>query len=357
MEAGLNRVPMLEHSGITHFMNGPESFTPDTRQAMGESPFLKGYFRRRRLQLHRHDVVRRGRQGNGRVGRRRRGADGPLGGGCRAVRSSMGDEHLHGEPGAGSGRRAIRSALALQADEDRTRRAPLAIARCVRGGWRGVRRNRVLGAALLVRRRPVRAGDSPTALAIRPGGPRPARGGSPVRDRAASCRAHALHQDRREGPDQALRLLQHLCANDLGSRRAGPSTPRCSTGAAASRRTSPSPVLARPTSGIVSGAATRLEGPGLDRAGAGGIGDVRRGLWRHRHDLGKLSSGRHGPPSRTRLAEGSDRMRTCRSGPSPSPSSHEIEIAGIPVRATRISFVGEAGWELYIPVRSAAAVS
>ena len=44
MEAGLRRMPVLETTGIQHFMNGPESFTPDTRQAMGESPFLRGYF-------------------------------------------------------------------------------------------------------------------------------------------------------------------------------------------------------------------------------------------------------------------------------------------------------------------------
>jgi len=44
MSAGLNRFPALEQAGIQRFMNGPEGFTPDTRQAMGESPFLKGYF-------------------------------------------------------------------------------------------------------------------------------------------------------------------------------------------------------------------------------------------------------------------------------------------------------------------------
>ncbi|MEE2981311.1 MAG: FAD-dependent oxidoreductase [Pseudomonadota bacterium] len=44
MTAGLHRFPALERAGIQSFMNGPEGFTPDTRQAMGESPFLKGYF-------------------------------------------------------------------------------------------------------------------------------------------------------------------------------------------------------------------------------------------------------------------------------------------------------------------------
>ncbi len=44
MMAGLNRYPGLETAGVQHFMNGPESFTPDTRQLMGESPSIKGFF-------------------------------------------------------------------------------------------------------------------------------------------------------------------------------------------------------------------------------------------------------------------------------------------------------------------------
>ncbi len=44
LQAGLHRIPALEQIGIQHFMNGPESFTPDTRQLMGEAPELKNYF-------------------------------------------------------------------------------------------------------------------------------------------------------------------------------------------------------------------------------------------------------------------------------------------------------------------------
>ena len=44
MEAGLRRMPCLAEAGIRHFMNGPESFTPDTRQLMGESPYLRGFY-------------------------------------------------------------------------------------------------------------------------------------------------------------------------------------------------------------------------------------------------------------------------------------------------------------------------
>ena len=44
MRAGPERVPALEHAGIRHFMNGPESFTPDTQPLLGESPCLDGFF-------------------------------------------------------------------------------------------------------------------------------------------------------------------------------------------------------------------------------------------------------------------------------------------------------------------------
>ena len=44
LEAGLKRVPILADAGIQHFMNGPESFTPDTKQLLGEAPECRNYF-------------------------------------------------------------------------------------------------------------------------------------------------------------------------------------------------------------------------------------------------------------------------------------------------------------------------
>jgi 4-methylaminobutanoate oxidase (formaldehyde-forming) len=38
LESGMRRSPLIAEHGITHFMNGPESFTPDTRQIMGRAP-------------------------------------------------------------------------------------------------------------------------------------------------------------------------------------------------------------------------------------------------------------------------------------------------------------------------------
>ena len=44
MEAALALIPALETAGIAHFMNGPESFTADTRPLIGQTPEVDGLF-------------------------------------------------------------------------------------------------------------------------------------------------------------------------------------------------------------------------------------------------------------------------------------------------------------------------
>ena len=44
MDSALERIPALEHTGIRKFYNGPESFTPDNQFLLGEAPGLRGYF-------------------------------------------------------------------------------------------------------------------------------------------------------------------------------------------------------------------------------------------------------------------------------------------------------------------------
>ncbi|MFK0273589.1 FAD-dependent oxidoreductase [Ensifer sp. NPDC090286] len=44
LEMAVNRMPMLETAGIHTFFNGPESFTPDDRYYLGEAPEVKGYW-------------------------------------------------------------------------------------------------------------------------------------------------------------------------------------------------------------------------------------------------------------------------------------------------------------------------
>ncbi|MDH5747700.1 MAG: FAD-dependent oxidoreductase, partial [Rhodospirillales bacterium] len=44
LEKALHRVPALRDAGIQLFFNGPESFTPDDRYLLGEAPELKNFF-------------------------------------------------------------------------------------------------------------------------------------------------------------------------------------------------------------------------------------------------------------------------------------------------------------------------
>ena len=44
LEAAVNRMPILAKAGIHTFFNGPESFTPDDRYYLGEAPELTGYW-------------------------------------------------------------------------------------------------------------------------------------------------------------------------------------------------------------------------------------------------------------------------------------------------------------------------
>ncbi len=44
LTAGLARLPLLGTVGVQHFMNGPEGFTPDTKQVMGPLPGLRGLY-------------------------------------------------------------------------------------------------------------------------------------------------------------------------------------------------------------------------------------------------------------------------------------------------------------------------
>lgn len=44
MDEALVRIPALEHTGIRKFYNGPESFTPDNQFLLGEAPELDGFF-------------------------------------------------------------------------------------------------------------------------------------------------------------------------------------------------------------------------------------------------------------------------------------------------------------------------
>ena len=44
MDSGVHRIPVLADTGIRKFYNGPESFTPDNQFLLGEAPEVRGFF-------------------------------------------------------------------------------------------------------------------------------------------------------------------------------------------------------------------------------------------------------------------------------------------------------------------------
>ena len=44
MESAVHRIPALQHTGLKKLYNGPESFTPDNQFVLGEAPGLSGFF-------------------------------------------------------------------------------------------------------------------------------------------------------------------------------------------------------------------------------------------------------------------------------------------------------------------------
>ena len=65
LELAMNRVPLLQETGIRTFFNGPESYSYDGRFTLGEAPDVKGYFVLAGVNSNGHSIRFRGRAGLG----------------------------------------------------------------------------------------------------------------------------------------------------------------------------------------------------------------------------------------------------------------------------------------------------
>jgi glycine cleavage system aminomethyltransferase T len=86
MTNAIHRTPCLETAKVKMLLNGPESFTPDGNFILGEAPELRGYFVCAGFNSRRHRQQRRRRAADGRMDRRRRGAQRPVGRGHPPLR-------------------------------------------------------------------------------------------------------------------------------------------------------------------------------------------------------------------------------------------------------------------------------
>jgi 4-methylaminobutanoate oxidase (formaldehyde-forming) len=348
LTAGLRRLPLLEQTGIQTFMNGPEGFTPDTKQALGEAPNLKNFY------------VAAGFNSIGIVSSA--GAGKALAEWIVAGEAPMDlweVDIARFDPAAASRRfltARVREAVGNQFDmhwphkQPKTgrgvKRSPLHEALAAQGavfgapaGW-----ERPLWFAATAEEAELRYsyGDQPWW-------PCAAREATALAEIAALIELTPFTKILLQGPDSED-FLQHLCANDM---------------AVAPGRTVYSQMLNRRGGIEADVTVTRLA---VDRFWlvGGAPTRVKDLAWLRRHvkedervTITDLTSayavlGVMGPRARVLLQSVSDADLS--SEAFPFGTSREIEVGPAPVRATRISFVGELGWELTIPAESARTV-
>ena len=246
-------------AGIQTFFNGPESFTPDDRYLLGETPevadlFVAAGFNSIGIQSSGGagkvlaEWIVDGASADGPVGRRRP---------PRACRSRR-NRTLPARPHRRDARPALRHALALPAARDRARRAPLAVPRPAGGARRLLRRGRRLGARQLVRAAGRRGRNTNTATGGRTGSSTRPRSISAVRNAVGLFDQSLVRQVPRRRAATPSACSTASAPTTSPCRSAGSSTRNGSTSAAASRPTSPSRAGAATASWSSPAAATQV---------------------------------------------------------------------------------------------------
>jgi glycine cleavage system T protein len=347
MEQGIHRIPALETAPVRRHVNGPESFTPDGRYLLGEAPECRGFF------------VAAGFNSIG------------IASGAGAGRA-VAEWIVGGEPPMDLWDVDIRRVASFQANprylRDRTvemvgalyalhwpylqpatargvRKSALHDRLASRGacfgavmGWERANWFAMPGMEPVYRysygRQNWFASSAEEHRAVRE-----AVG---LFDQSSFCKL------RLEGPD-ALAVLQRLCANDVDvppGRLVYTQMLNARGGIEADLTVTR---LAADAFFIVTGAGAATHNTHWI---ASQIGDARAVLT----DVtsGQAVLGVMGPRSRELLARLTDADLT--SAAFAFLASREIWLASAPVRASRVTYVGELGWELYVPTELAAGV-
>jgi glycine cleavage system aminomethyltransferase T/glycine/D-amino acid oxidase-like deaminating enzyme len=345
MQAGLRRIPALGRVGVRHFMNGPEGFTPDTRYLMGPVPGVDNLF----IAAGFNSIGIASSAGAGRAL-----ADWIVGG--EAPMDLFEVDIARMDPAMAADaflRQRTPEAVANQFDmhwpyqQPRTardlRRSPLhqALAACgavfgAPAGW-----ERPLWYALAPAER-----TAPCSYGAQSWWPYAQREADALMNGVGLLELSPFTKIELCGPD-AIRLLQRVCAGDV----AGPPGTLTYTQLLNRRGGIEADVtvtrLSEESFWLTSGAATRVkDGEWLRRARSDGERVTIRDVTAEYAVIGVM-----GPKARRLLSRVSS--ANLDDAAFPFAASREIEADGARVRASRVSYVGELGWELYVPATHA----
>ncbi|GAA3823248.1 FAD-dependent oxidoreductase [Nocardioides panacisoli] len=344
MDEAVHRVPALAETGIRKFYNGPESFTPDNQFLLGETPGVRGLF----VGCGFNSVGIASAGGAGRAL-----AEWVVAGSPQDDLTAV-DVRRFGplQNDVGFLRARVVETLGLHyaipwpnrepVSGRPQRTSPLHDRLAARGALFGTRngweRPLVFGPAELDY-----TWDKPAWLAASAAEHRACRGGVAVFDQTSFSKYGISGAD-------ALELLQWVCAADVDvpvgscvytpwlNERGGYEADLTVT------RTGPEDFLV-----VSSAATTHRDLDWLDRHQRPGRQVDVRDLTEELAVLGVM-----GPDSRDLL--GSLTWAALGDEEFPFATSREIEVGGDRLRATRMTYVGELGWELYVPAGSAARV-
>lgn len=345
MEAALALIPGLARVGIQHFMNGPESFTVDSKMLLGETPELDGLF----VAAGMNSVGVMSSAGVGRV-----------------LADWMVDDHAPIDLWEVDVARADPLAAAAAHVEARMEEA---VADVFALHWpfrqptagRGLRKSvlhddwakagAVFGLTAGWERGLWYAQDSserslPYSVGAQPWYPIAVREAAGMQDGTALLDLSPFGKFDISGP-QALAFLQHVATADLD----------VPVGRAVYT------VMLNDRGGIEADVTIRREAPDRFRLVSGAATRWRDGAWLRRRAAGRdvritdvteteAVVGVMGAGSRTLLA----RLSADDWQDFPFSTARQVTVAGQSCTAQRVSFVGELGWELYIPDAGASEV-
>ena len=335
----------MDEVKVTKLINGPEAFTPDNEFCLGESEVAR-LLRRRRLLRPRARRRRRDRQGDRRVDRRGRAEPRPLGDGRAPLRRPVPLALLHPRPDPRDLRDLLRHPLSEPRAQRRAAAADVGGERLARRARRRLRREVRLGAGQLVRverrrgRRvaaPARLGGPALVAGDRRRAPRDPRGGGDLR-------RVLVREDGDRGPGRGASCSSGCATTGSPARSARSPTRRCSTARGGIECDFTVARLGEELFSIVTGTAF-------------GNHD-REWIRKHLPDDGSASRsatstsawacfGIWGPRAREVLAPLTPQDLSNEAFP--YMSVREITVGDVPVRALRVTYVGELGWEIYCP--------